>query len=147
MKKVLIVLALSSVLAACGRGGGSSDNTQDSAQASDHTGKYQSGGNYDSTRADIGSTNAGTGMSKPSDPGAQLIAKSDCLGCHKEHEKLVGPSYADVAKKYTDKDMDMLAEHIIKGGAGHWGDVPMSAHPQLSPDSAKLMVKYILSVK
>ncbi|WP_462265272.1 c-type cytochrome [Mucilaginibacter sp.] len=146
MKKVFIILAISSVFAACG-GNKSGSDGQDSTQSSNSTGEYQSGGNDDSTLRKDGTTNPGTGQSEPTDPGAQLIAKSDCLGCHKEHDKLVGPAYADVAKKYKESDTQMLAEHIIKGGAGHWGDVAMTAHPNLSVDSAKLMVKYILTVK
>ena len=40
----------------------------------------------------------------------------------------------------------MLAGKIIHGGAGSWGDVPMSAHPQLTEDEAEEMVAYILSL-
>ncbi|MEO6849901.1 MAG: c-type cytochrome, partial [Mucilaginibacter sp.] len=82
-------------------------------------------------------------------PGAQLIAKYDCLGCHKEHEKLIGPAYADVAAKYTSSPavIDTLANKVINGGKGNWGDVPMSGHPSISMDDARSMVKYILSLK
>jgi len=40
-----------------------------------------------------------------------------------------------------------LANKVIKGGSGKWGDVPMTPHPQLSMDDAKEMVKYVLSLK
>ena len=79
--------------------------------------------------------------------GAELIEKSDCLSCHKINEKVVGPSYEDVAAKYTIADIDMLANTIIKGGSGHWGEIPMTPHPDLSEADAKEMVKYILSLK
>ena len=79
--------------------------------------------------------------------GKALIAKSDCLGCHKIDEKLVGPAYKAVAAKYTMADVDKLAAKVISGGAGNWGQVPMSPHPSLSKDDAKEMVKYILSLK
>ncbi|WP_026905363.1 c-type cytochrome [Pedobacter glucosidilyticus] len=81
--------------------------------------------------------------------GKQLIAQSDCLGCHKEQQKLVGPSYADVAAKYeaTPENITMLAGKIINGGQGNWGEVPMSAHPQVSQADAEEMVKYILTIK
>jgi len=54
-----------------------------------------------------------------------------------------------VAAKYeaTDANIDMLADKIIEGGSGHWGDVPMTAHAGMSKENAKLMVKYILSLK
>lgn len=80
--------------------------------------------------------------------GQQLIAGSTCLGCHKEQEKLVGPSYADVAKKYdnTQENITMLANKIIKGGVGVWGEVPMTAHPQINQQDAEEMVKYIFTL-
>jgi cytochrome c len=87
---------------------------------------------------------AGADVSK----GKNLIAKSDCLACHKDDAKLVGPAYVDVAKKYepTDANISKRADKIIKGGAGAWGEVPMSPHPTLPTADAKEMVKYILSL-
>ncbi len=79
--------------------------------------------------------------------GEKLLEGMDCLSCHKVDAKLVGPSYQEVAAKYTDADIDKLADKIIKGGAGAWGDIPMTPHAGLSPDNAKLMVKYILSLR
>jgi cytochrome c len=82
-------------------------------------------------------------------PGEALIKKSDCLACHNAKVKIVGPSYASVAAKYpaTPANIDKLANKIIAGGAGSWGEVPMSPHPALSIGDAKEMVKYILSLK
>jgi cytochrome c len=81
--------------------------------------------------------------------GKALISKSDCLACHKVDAKLVGPAYKDVAKKYkaTPENMNKLADKIIKGGAGVWGQIPMSPHPTITEADAKKMVAYILSVK
>ncbi|RQP10737.1 MAG: cytochrome C [Chryseobacterium sp.] len=85
----------------------------------------------------------------PEEEGKSLIQGADCLTCHKEDAKLIGPSYQEVAAKYeaTDANIDMLADKIIEGGSGHWGDVPMTAHAGMSKENAKLMVKYILSLK
>ena len=84
-----------------------------------------------------------------SHPGEKLINKSDCLGCHNKTKKIIGPAYVEVAKKYpaTEKNINMLADKIIKGGTGVWGNMPMTAHATLKKDDAKLMVKYILSLK
>lgn len=79
--------------------------------------------------------------------GKTLVDGADCLSCHKIDSKLVGPAYQDVAKKYTDADVDHLAQKVIDGGKGVWGDIPMTAHAGLSKDNAKKMVKYILSLK
>ena len=80
-------------------------------------------------------------------PGYALINGSDCLSCHKDSEKFIGPSYAEVAAKYTAADADLLASKIIDGGSGVWGQVPMQAHPNITKDEAKKMVEYILSMK
>lgn len=82
------------------------------------------------------------------DRGETLIAQNDCLGCHKIEEKLQGPGYREIAKKYAGQPgiEDTLAQHIIKGHVGTWGDVQMTAHPTLSEGDAKAMVKYILSL-
>jgi cytochrome c len=81
--------------------------------------------------------------------GEKLIAKSDCIGCHKLDKKLIGPSYLDIAKKYAfnDKNVAYLSGKIIKGGSGVWGTIPMAAHASLKKDDAKSMAIYILSLK
>lgn len=81
--------------------------------------------------------------------GKQLISKSDCMSCHVEKSKIIGPSYLDIANKYphTPENIALLADKIIKGGQGVWGEIPMTAHPQLSQADAEEMVNYILSVK
>jgi cytochrome c len=81
--------------------------------------------------------------------GEKLISKMDCVGCHKLDKKLIGPSYLDIAKKYTlnDKNINYLSNKIIKGGSGVWGNIPMAAHATLKKDEAKSIAKYILSLK
>lgn len=81
--------------------------------------------------------------------GKALIEGSDCRTCHKDDAKLIGPAYQDVAKKYesNEKNIKMLAEKIIKGGQGNWGEIPMAGHPNLSEEDATAMVEYILSMK
>lgn len=91
-----------------------------------------------------------TAMDNPDyDKGLNLIAQSDCLGCHKVRETSIGPSYADVANKYdnTSANVQMLAQKIINGGVGVWGQVPMSAHADLPKADAEAMVKYIFLLK
>ena len=55
-----------------------------------------------------------------SSDGEKLIAKSDCVACHKIDKKLIGPSYIDIANKYAgnDKNISYLSNKIIKGGSG-----------------------------
>lgn len=82
--------------------------------------------------------------------GLELIGKSDCLTCHRPTEKLTGPSYQDVANKYASQApaiIPQLAEKIINGGSGVWGQVPMLPHKNISQADAETMVKYILLLK
>ena len=81
--------------------------------------------------------------------GLELISKSDCLTCHKIEEILIGPSYQSVANKYenTPANVTMLAQKVIKGGSGNWGQVAMLPHAQLSQADAEQMVKYVLLLK
>ena len=79
-----------------------------------------------------------------------LIAKSDCLTCHKVDEPLTGPTYRAVANKYAgmpDTIISHLAGKVITGGSGVWGTVAMTPHPTLPKEDAEAMVKYILKLK
>ena len=89
------------------------------------------------------------GLNAMDAPGKILMGESDCQSCHKENDKSVGPSYLAIAKKYKDdiNASTYLAERIVKGGGGVWGDLAMAAHPQLERDDIDEMVAYILSIK
>ena len=80
---------------------------------------------------------------------ADLAKAKNCMACHAEAKKLIGPSYKDVAAKYAnDKDaVAKLSEKIRKGGVGVWGQIPMPANPQVSADEADKLVKWVLSHK
>jgi cytochrome c len=54
------------------------------------------------------------------------------MACHAAERKLVGPSWADIAKKHAGK-ADYLAGKIRAGGQGVWGAIPMPA--QNLPDA------------
>jgi cytochrome c len=80
--------------------------------------------------------------------GNKLMAESDCKSCHLVDKKSIGPTFVEVSQKYEgdSKAVDFLADKIINGGGGIWGEVAMAAHPQLSKEDAREMVKYILSL-
>ena len=81
--------------------------------------------------------------------GIEKVKGSDCTSCHMVERKIVGPSYADVAAKYesTEENITMLAQKVIAGGVGVWGEVPMPAHPGLTEEDAKDMIRYVLLLK
>ena len=81
--------------------------------------------------------------------GLEKVKGSDCTGCHQVDSKLIGPAYADVAAKYenTEANVTMLAQKVIAGGVGVWGEIPMAAHPNLTEEDATDMVRYVLLLR
>jgi cytochrome c len=77
-----------------------------------------------------------------------LMAKSDCNTCHNKEVKTIGPAYVAIAEKYarTAQNQEALVTKVIKGGAGNWGQIPMTPHPNLPREDAAAMVAYILSL-
>lgn len=80
--------------------------------------------------------------------GKQLIEGNDCRSCHQYDTKSIGPSYADVARKYEDtpENRSLLENRVINGSSGIWGDHAMAAHPELSQTEARRMVQYIMTI-
>jgi cytochrome c len=97
---------------------------------------------------EIASNYRGTDAAARFSTGYKLMSGSDCKSCHIIDKKSVGPSYKDIAQKYKGDATapDKLANKIISGGGGVWGDHAMSAHPQISQNDAATMVKYILNL-
>lgn len=97
----------------------------------------------------IASLAAGFAVSTPALADLQLATAKNCMACHAVANKLVGPSYKDVAAKYAgQKDaVDKLAAKIVKGGAGVWGAVPMPANAQVNADEAKKLAAWVLTQK
>ena len=81
--------------------------------------------------------------------GLDIIAKNDCLTCHKVDEAVTGPPYREVANKYAGVDTaeSYLAHKIMNGGSGVWGQIPMVPHHNLTEDEARTLARYILLLK
>lgn len=129
MKKLMILSLAIGLFASCNNNSQSSNNTSSGDSSSSQT-------------------------AKPTDPeaerGLDLIAKNDCLSCHKVSEQLVGPAYEAVAERYKDSSsaiVDTLTARVIRGSSGHWGAAQMTPHPTVPKDDVKAMVKYVLSLK
>ncbi len=80
--------------------------------------------------------------------GQALVDANDCKTCHHPTNKIIGPAHGDVAKKYefTQANVDYLANKIISGGSGVWGEIPMTPHPGLTQEDARKMAMYVLSL-
>ncbi|WP_298433657.1 c-type cytochrome [Ottowia sp.] len=80
----------------------------------------------------------------------EALAKAkNCFACHSVDKKVVGPAYKDVAKKFAGESgaVDKLATAILKGSQGVWGAVPMPPNANVSPDEAKKLATWVLSLK
>jgi len=133
MKRSFIIFGLALAISACG------SNKSSNSSGTDST----------TTTTTTTSSTQSTSVAVKDTLGAALIQKNDCLTCHKLDQKVIGPAYVDVANKYTASPavIDTLANKVIKGGSGNWGNIAMSPHPNLSMTDAQEMVKYILSLK
>jgi cytochrome c len=83
----------------------------------------------------------------PDEPvGLSLIKNSDCFTCHQFKSTLIGPSFQQIAARYSSKPSShkLLATRIREGSQGTWGEVIMPGHPDISQDAATRMVDWIL---
>src|SRR2546423_6043159 len=123
MKKIFILLFMIGLLAACG-GNDSSSKKEPAATTEDDLSKnpdYQKG--------------------------LEVEAKYNCKTCHAVDVKVTGPAYREIADKYAsypDTIVSHLANKVISGGMGVWGEIPMVAHPEISKSDAEAIVKYVL---
>ena len=85
-------------------------------------------------------------------PGQQLsplAAKQHCDECHAIQEVRIGPPFQAVARRYSNDGPaaeERLAQKIIHGGAGNWGNIPMVANERVSLEDARSIARWILSL-
>lgn len=127
MKKIAILFVFALTLAACG---------SKTETAKEDYGTPNEASQSETTAVDV----IGQGES--------LVKASDCKTCHHATNKLIGPAHTEVAKKYefTQANVTYLADKIIKGGSGVWGQVPMTAHADIAQADAEKMARYVLSL-
>ena len=146
MKKVLFTMVIAAGLYACG---GGEETTEEKKPISNATTEETVAPAMAEAPAKAEEPAKEEPKAVAKKDGKALIAGSDCRTCHKDDSKLIGPAYQDVAKKYENnaKNVKMLAEKVLNGGQGNWGEIPMAGHPNLSVEDASAMVEYILSMK
>ncbi len=64
------------------------------------------------------------------------MATANCFTCHSAKNRLIGPSFEEIVDRYdpVSENRDHLAQKIIQGSRGVWGDEIMPAQPELEKD-------------
>ena len=77
---------------------------------------------------------------------ADLAKRAGCTACHGATEKLVGPAFREIARRYASEPgvQARLAKQVRQGSSGAWGTVPMPPQAQLSDRDAQALVGWIL---
>lgn len=78
-----------------------------------------------------------------------MARQKNCFSCHSVNNRVVGPAFKDIAKKYAGDSTaeERLVQHVLKGSTGVWGVIPMPANTQVTPDQAKQLVAWVLQLK
>ncbi len=77
-----------------------------------------------------------------------LISKGNCKACHLVEGKLVGPSFADVARRYA-QDSNAparLAQKVVTGGGGVWSPLAMPPNALINESEAAAILNYVFSL-
>ena len=74
-----------------------------------------------------------------------------CTTCHQLNDKLIGPSYKEVAKKRKGEEgaVNILAEKIMSGnvdGKMVYGDVVMPPNTMVKKETARKIAEWVLSL-
>ena len=81
--------------------------------------------------------------------GLALAQQQNCMSCHSVARPFMGPALHDVAAKYAGReDAAIYLKHkILDGSTGVWGQVPMPANTQLTPEQAATLAGWVLTLK
>lgn len=79
----------------------------------------------------------------------ELADKSRCLVCHDLDEKITGPAWRDVARRYRGDPaaFERLVVKVRDGGSGAWGTEAMSANRRVGEENIRTLVRWILTLE
>jgi cytochrome c len=85
---------------------------------------------------------------QPTSPDQVMAHGFDCFSCHAINKDIVGPAWIRIANRYhhDPAKADYLANKIIHGSVGDFGNVPMPAHKDMDPKLAQQLAAYILAL-
>lgn len=81
----------------------------------------------------------------------ELARKNECVNCHAIDERVVGPAWMDVSKKYKGdpKAEEKLLVRVSKGSSGFFGLIHMPANDPDGTKQAEMkwLIKFILGLE
>ena len=91
---------------------------------------------------------AGCAIGASAQASEELMEKSGCVSCHRIDQKLIGPSFKDIANKNkSDRNaLPYLLEKVRDGGEGVWGEMPMPPNSveKISDADLKSVIEWTL---
>lgn len=87
------------------------------------------------------------GLSQVAAANPELAREKGCLGCHAVDQRVVGPAFTEVAKRYAGKPaaLETVGKHIREGLKGAWGDLPMPPQAHVNAAEAEALGRWILA--
>jgi cytochrome c len=78
-----------------------------------------------------------------------LLQQKNCFACHYMDKRKYGPHFKEISAKYAKEITaeELMAKKIRAGGAGVWGEDMMPPQPQVSDAEARVIARFILSLK
>jgi cytochrome c len=80
---------------------------------------------------------------------SDLALQKHCDECHAVDATRIGPPFVAVAARHRAEGaaaIEPLAQKIIDGGAGNWGNIPMIPNERVTLEEARALVRWILSL-
>jgi cytochrome c len=85
----------------------------------------------------------------PSYASLEMARAKNCMACHAVDRRMVGPSFRDIAARYTGQAdaADRLTQKILRGSTGVWGPVPMPPSANVSEAEARQLATWVMTVR
>ncbi|MDH5537791.1 MAG: c-type cytochrome [Rhizobacter sp.] len=74
-----------------------------------------------------------------------MLQANGCTACHGVSNKIVGPSFRDIARRYssTADAAEYLSGRIRKGSDGVWGAIPMPEQSQVKDADRRALAQWL----
>jgi cytochrome c len=80
----------------------------------------------------------------------ELAKKNACIACHAVADRGLGPPLRDIAKRYAGQE-DAARQLAVTIRAGSekpkWGGIAMPPNPNVTPEDALTLAKWVLATK